>query len=94
MRDCLWWYGINYLQGSYQAGLTIDKTRSEDVRRWFDQSAFAGNADSRQRIVTSDHATCKVCLSQGLNRGSRPRLEFVLEDNQTKERQSRLGLLP
>lgn len=73
---------------------TADEYRREYLGSRVDERAFASDADGCERIVSCDHSARKVCGAKGLDGGCRPGLELVLEDNETKETQSRFSLLP
>ena len=73
---------------------TSNEHWGEDVRCLVHEATLSGDADSSQRVVSSNHATGEVSVPQRLNGRSRPGLQFVLEDDQSQELQTRLGLLP
>jgi len=59
-----------------------------------DQTTLSRDADSSSNIVTSDHSTGDVSGSQGMDCRSGSFLQLVLKDDEPKEMQTTLGLLP
>lgn len=57
-----------------------------------DKATFPCNADRCERVITGDHPAREVSRSQRENCRCRPRFEFVLEDDQSKEAKVALSL--
>jgi len=58
------------------------------------QTTLSSNADGSSDIVTSDHSTSNVSRSQGVNSRCSSFLQLVFKDDEPKEMQAALRLLP
>jgi hypothetical protein len=56
------------------------------------KGAFTRDADCSKRVVTGNHTTSEMCSAERLDSGGRSRLQLILENNETKKTQARLGL--
>lgn len=57
------------------------------------QTALSCDADSSQRVVSSNHPACQMSCPEGLDGRSCPRLQFILKDDQSEETKIRFRLL-
>ena len=63
------------------------------MRSRVDETTFPCYTDRSQRVVACDHPASEVSSTQSLNSRRSAWLQFVFEDHQTEEAQSRFGLL-
>lgn len=74
-------------------GLTLSKLGKEDRRRLRDETALSGDTDAGPDVVSTDDSLSDTSTSKDGDGTGGGRLELVLEDDETEELKTRLGVL-